>query len=254
MTTIPRRPDVAVLFSVNPDAIFLTSGPLGEIWSAPCRPGESYSRTEIKPLPQGEDRGYDVAMKRLATREQRIDPFAAAAALADMHASEGIFVSAFATPLPAEVTKARALFLEAMEEAYLDGWSIYNKTKDVRLLNDRHRRACRVLGRTKTTEWFAAPGEAEAEEKECPECAERVKARARVCRFCGYNFDPGALQGRAPGPPGRGASSTLVSGGSSTVRGDEEDPVEKDEAPAEVRTKKGVGPRREALRDDAAAR
>lgn len=28
-----------------------------------------------------------------------------------------------------------------------------------------------------------------AETKVCPECAESVKAEARVCRFCGYRFD-----------------------------------------------------------------
>jgi Uncharacterised protein family UPF0547 len=26
-------------------------------------------------------------------------------------------------------------------------------------------------------------------EKTCPDCAEKVKAEARVCRFCGYSFD-----------------------------------------------------------------
>ena len=30
-----------------------------------------------------------------------------------------------------------------------------------------------------------------AQEKECPQCAEIVKARARLCRFCGFTFDPG---------------------------------------------------------------
>lgn len=33
------------------------------------------------------------------------------------------------------------------------------------------------------------PPEADsAAEKQCPDCAEIVKAEARVCRFCGYRF------------------------------------------------------------------
>ena len=38
----------------------------------------------------------------------------------------------------------------------------------------------------------AAPGAtpaADEETKVCPDCAERVKAAARVCRYCGYRFD-----------------------------------------------------------------
>jgi len=28
------------------------------------------------------------------------------------------------------------------------------------------------------------------DEKTCPKCAEQIKSAARVCRFCGYKFDP----------------------------------------------------------------
>ncbi len=27
------------------------------------------------------------------------------------------------------------------------------------------------------------------ENKECPACAERVKAKAKICRYCGYEFE-----------------------------------------------------------------
>ena len=37
-------------------------------------------------------------------------------------------------------------------------------------------------------ERFVQP-EAAADTKACPECAETVKAAAKVCRFCGYRFD-----------------------------------------------------------------
>jgi Uncharacterised protein family UPF0547 len=36
----------------------------------------------------------------------------------------------------------------------------------------------------------AASAAAEAERKTCPDCAETVLAAAKVCRYCGYRFEP----------------------------------------------------------------
>jgi Uncharacterised protein family UPF0547 len=38
------------------------------------------------------------------------------------------------------------------------------------------------------------------ETKVCPDCAEAVKAQARVCRFCGYRFDTSTEQAGASAP------------------------------------------------------
>ena len=44
---------------------------------------------------------------------------------------------------------------------------------------------------TSGSDTASAPSSADLE-KNCPECAEPVKAAARVCRYCGYAFDKGA--------------------------------------------------------------
>lgn len=31
-------------------------------------------------------------------------------------------------------------------------------------------------------------------EKNCPRCAERVKANAKVCRYCGHDFEPATVK------------------------------------------------------------
>lgn len=53
----------------------------------------------------------------------------------------------------------------------------------------------------------------EADEKKCPNCAETVKAEAKVCRHCGYNFETGRAPGAAAPPVAPKKKSGLMKGG-----------------------------------------
>jgi len=45
-----------------------------------------------------------------------------------------------------------------------------------------------------------------ADEKECPDCAEIIKAKARRCKHCGYEFAPAAVPANAPANASPGTS------------------------------------------------
>jgi len=47
--------------------------------------------------------------------------------------------------------------------------------------------------------------------KECPMCAEIVRHRAYICRFCGYIFDPSTIPPE-PKPPEPGPLTRLLFG------------------------------------------
>lgn len=61
-------------------------------------------------------------------------------------------------------------------------WSIYDAYKVAQRINEE------------------AMKEVVANSKQCPQCAERVQADAKVCRHCGYQFVPVAATLAAPSP------------------------------------------------------
>lgn len=52
----------------------------------------------------------------------------------------------------------------------------------------------------------------EADEKKCPQCAETVKAEARICRFCGHSFESAPLS-VGNGSPAAGKGGSVIGKG-----------------------------------------
>ena len=52
-------------------------------------------------------------------------------------------------------------------------WSVYDAYKVAQRINEEATR--QIIANT----------------KQCPQCAERIQAAAKVCRYCGYQFVPG---------------------------------------------------------------
>lgn len=48
--------------------------------------------------------------------------------------------------------------------------------------------------------------------KECPSCAESVQSAAKVCRYCGYDFESGQRPSASPSPTNGLAVAALVLG------------------------------------------
>jgi hypothetical protein len=62
-----------------------------------------------------------------------------------------------------------------------------------------------IVGYASVSAYRDAAVKRKGEYRECPDCAEMVKSRARVCHYCGYRFAP---------PPPTTADETMVVAGS----------------------------------------
>ena len=96
-----------------------------------------------------------------------------------------VVVLAFAIALSGDkkedTTKLEHLIVEAERK-------VQKHTQEKRELLLAHERVIREIDGAKVTSRMDLASV--ANEKECPMCAEMVKSRAKVCRFCSYQFQP----------------------------------------------------------------
>jgi hypothetical protein len=77
--------------------------------------------------------------------------------------------------------------MSAIERAQLD--VAQGEEEPLKLLNEYHPDEKELAEEAVEVIDNGPPVDPSAEYKECPDCAEMVRARARKCRFCDYRFD-----------------------------------------------------------------
>lgn len=167
------------LYSVYPGKIEILNHPLGDIRIVACPPDSSYSVTVIEDKAENQQGGGIEGA--VVNRTIIIPAIEIATWLTGEFAERGVFLAAGSEPTKAEVDGAKtrlAGFFQSQFDIASDSWE---KNGVRRGITDIARLAAKHFGAS--PEWLSADA-ARANTKECPHCAERVKAKAKVCHFC----------------------------------------------------------------------
>lgn len=174
--------DKATIFSVNPSDIQISAGQFGtmvlsgagnKLFGATKIEG----RTLLKDL--GDDNFQPFEIKALEIAKD----------IVSRYDSDGFFLTDDDNdPAPGRIAEERKKFREVCVVHARHADAIWDRTHNRELIDERARRAARYLNLNPA--WADAKAE---ETKECPWCAETIKARAKFCKECKREIDPEAI-------------------------------------------------------------
>lgn len=170
------------VFSVNQHDIAVDCGQLG-IYTINGNGGKIFGKTLVNdrhvPKDLGDDRFEDYVEKGESIVKD----------IVSRNEEDGFFVAVGNEPSMDEIRDAIAAYKNVCVYAVRNADVIWEKTRNREVIPERARRAARYLG--VTPEWL---DQTVSDTKECPKCAEAIKAKALVCRFCGFNLETGDKQ------------------------------------------------------------
>lgn len=171
----------AYVFSVNRDDITVDVGLLGNYTIKGCG-SKFYGRTQIDDRKTPRDMGDRFETHVDQGRDIAND-------IVSRNSEDGLFVAEGSEPTTDELKAAIDAYKNVCVYAVRNADVLWEKTRNREVIPERARRAARYLG--VTPEWL---DQVVAETKECPKCAESIKIKATVCRFCGYDINAGEMK------------------------------------------------------------
>lgn len=179
--------DVTYIFSVNPDSIMINSGQFGNM-TANGAGKQLFGKTRIEGRTLLKDLGDDNYQPFVVTARSIAED------IVERYAEDGLFLTDDnGDPAPQKIAEERSRFRERCHVECRHADSLWSRTHNRELIGERARRAARFLNLT--PEWADPIAE---EMKECPYCAERIKARAKFCKECKRELEPLEAETKQP--------------------------------------------------------
>lgn len=177
--------DKVTIYSVNPSDFMVSNGQFGHM-TLKGAGNKLTGATEIEGYTLLRDLGDD------NFQPIEISAISIAKDIVSRYGEDGCFLTDDGKePAPQKIAAERAKYREACVVNARHADAIWDRTHNRELIDERARRSARYLNLNPA--WADAKPE---ETKECPWCAETIKARAKFCKECKREIDPEPIPAR----------------------------------------------------------